>query len=76
MGGFSGTVEGKTKLAAWLAFKRMLNRTQDGEADHPRYVTYKGGFSLIFPRRKREAYSRMEAKPDGTGWILRYHFHS
>lgn len=76
MGGLWGTVEGKKKLAVWLAFKRMLNRSQDGEADHPRHVTYKGGLSLIFPRRKRDAYRGMEAKPDGTGWILRYHLHS
>lgn len=74
--GMWGQVEGSTKVATWLAFKKVFRDKQDGGLDHVGRPTYHGGFYLDFPRRKREAYRRMEPKPDGTGWVLHYRLNS
>ncbi len=72
MGGEWGHIEGKTKLEAWLAFKRLLR--EEG------LDTFEGqeaaGLYVRFPLNKKEAFKQMDRNDDDSGWILVYHFHT
>ncbi len=77
MGGMWDCVEGPTKLATWLAFKRELRELCDDDGgENDREKTYGGGLYLRFPTNKKEAYRRMVPREDGLGWVLQYHIHS
>jgi len=76
VGGTRGTVEGKTRVATWLALKAELKRMCDDALDNVGRKTYVGGLYLQFPKSKKEAYRMMERKTDASGWILRYRIHS
>ena len=72
MGGFHGTVEGKTKIATWKAFEeeiRDMNLWTKEDQDA-------SGMWVRFPSTKKEAYRQMVRKPDGSGWTLMYRFQS
>lgn len=72
MGGMFDCVEGKTKIATWIALKKELRRLRDDSEDG----TYVGGMQLIFPQNKKEGFQRMQRKDDESGWILWYRLHS
>lgn len=72
MGGFYGQVTGRTKIATWLAFKREI--ADAGLATQSEQEA--AGMCLELPRNKRQGYRQMSKLPDGSGWRLRYHFHS
>lgn len=61
MGGMGGEVRGKTKIATWLEYRRMVKRVGLGLA-------------VDFPRRKRDAYEEMKWDEVAEEWVLRYHF--
>jgi hypothetical protein len=66
-----GHVEGKKKLAAWLAFEKFRREWRHIDADEE---IYGPGVFLLFPRTKKEAFHRMRKKEDDSGWILEYCF--
>ncbi len=70
--GTGGTVEGRNKVGTWIAFKREIAAmglaTKSEQEER--------GLYLQFPRNKRDAFNSMTAKPDGSGFILWYRFHT
>jgi len=74
MAGMRGIVEGPTKLATWFAFQKELKKLGHNSDTDP--GIYGGGFYLIFPKNKKEAYERMVPAEDGSGWILEYYLHT
>lgn len=71
MGGIVDSVEGRTKVATWLAFKRGL--CESGLAS--RREQERAGLFLVYPSNKKEAYRSMRRTPGG-GWQLEYHLHT
>ncbi len=70
MGGQWCWVEGPNKVGTWKAFERRRE-------EEFRDFEERGLFPAPpTPTTKKEAYARMERKPDGTGWIFHYRFHT
>ena len=61
MGGISGTVTGKTKIACYLEFSQHRNRILE-KYDFER--------NMVTPGNKREAYKAMAWDPEKQQWVL------
>lgn len=72
MGGIRDKVTGRTKIATWIEYKRVVKEmgltTPEEQEERGMYAS--------FPSNKRDAFSRMKPSKDGEGWELWYHFHS
>jgi hypothetical protein len=63
MGGISGVVKGKTKIACWINFLRVRDR-----------LLARTGFvrEMVTPGNKKAGYMMMRRDPETDEWTLRF----
>lgn len=65
MGGFSGTVRGKSKIEAYLNYVREVEKRRGTFNSHKPHA-----------KKKKVCKSLMVQNPESGEWILHYHFHT